>query len=86
MQARANRKRPRTRGRKPPGRRVWLLLPVIILAVLLGWLYRDEIVNLVTFRFKGIDFTTPPRETRSPDRGGITEKERKELEKILETR
>ncbi|MDE0032826.1 MAG: hypothetical protein OXU75_06795 [Deltaproteobacteria bacterium] len=62
------------------------MLPVIILAVLLGWLYRDEIVNLVTFRFQGIDFTTPPRETRSPDRGGITEKDRKELEKILENR
>ena len=86
MQARANRKRPRTRGSKPRGRRPWLLLPVIILAVLLGWLYRDEIVNLVTFRFQGIDFTTPPRETRSPERGGITEKDRKELEKILENR
>ncbi len=53
---------------------------------MLGWLYRDEIVNLVTFRFQGIDFTTPPRETRSPERGGITEKDRKELEKILENR
>lgn len=88
MQARANRKRPRTRGRKPRGRRTWLLLPVIILAVLLGWLYRDEIVNLVTFRFQGIDFTRPPGQEPGGDKSGqgITEKERKELEKILENR
>ncbi|MDE0354259.1 MAG: hypothetical protein OXK20_01160 [Deltaproteobacteria bacterium] len=78
----ATRRRPRKRRQK--NHRAWLLIPAIILAVMVGWLYRDEILNLVTFRFQGIDFTTPPRETRSPDRGGITGKDRKELEKILE--
>jgi len=52
---------------------------------MVGWLYRDEILNLATFRFKGIDFTRPPQEKpAATDR--ITEKDRKELEKILETR
>ena len=88
MQARANRRPPRTRRRKPPGRRAWLLLPIIILAVLLGWLYRNEILNLVTFRFQGIDFTEPPagKPVGDKDAAPITEKERKELEKILKTR
>ncbi len=83
--ARANRRRPRTRKRKPQGRRGWLLVPVIILAVMLGWLYRDEIVELVTFRFEGIDFSRRPGENARSGQGGggITEGERKELEKIL---
>lgn len=83
--AKANRKRPRKRARKAQGRRGWLLIPVIILAVMLGWLYRHEIVNLVTFRFEGIDFSRRPAENAAGDQGGdrITEGERKELEKIL---
>ena len=80
--ARANRKRPRTRKRKPQGWRGWLLLPVIILAVMLGWLYRHEIVSLVAFRFDGIDFSRRPGENAQGG-GRITEGERKELEKIL---
>jgi hypothetical protein len=84
--ARAKRKQPRPRGRKPQGRRRWILLPAIILAVMLGWLYRDEIIDLATFRFKGIDFTGPAGETKAPEGTRITEKERKELEKILKSR
>ncbi len=80
----ATRKRPRKK-KAQRGRRPWLLLPVIILAVMLGWLYRNEIVSLVTFGFKGIDFTRPPEDSARSDRR-ISEKERKELEKILETR
>ena len=80
----ATRKRPRKK-KTQRGRRAWLLLPVIILAVMLGWLYRSEIVSLVTFRFKGIDFTRPPEDSARSDRR-ISEKERKELEKILEKR
>ena len=77
--------RQRPRKRKQKSHRAWLLIPAIILAVMVGWLYRDEILNLATFRFKGIDFTKPPQE--SPEAtGGITEKDRKELEKILKTR
>ena len=55
---------------------------------MVGWLYRDEIVSLVTFRFQGIDFTRPPDGKPAGDKGGtrITEKDRKELEKILKTR
>ncbi len=79
----ATKRRPRKRRQK--NHRAWLLIPAIILAVMLGWLYRDEIVNLVTFRFQGIDFTRPPQ--GGPAAGeGITEKDRKELEKILENR
>lgn len=74
-------KRNRASRKRKRGGRVWLLLPVIILAVLLGWLYRTEIVNLATFRFKGIDFTGPAGEI--PTGGKIRESERKELEKIL---
>ena len=48
---------------------------------MLGWLYRDEIMGLATFRFKGIDFTGPAGE--APSGGKIKESERKELEKIL---
>lgn len=86
--AKTNRRRPRTRRRKPQGRRRWLLLPVIILAVMLGWLYRQEVMNLVTFRFAGIDFSQRPAGSVRSDKGdtGITEKDRKELEKILENR
>ena len=82
---RANRRRPRTRKRKPRGRRGWLLAPLIILAVMLGWLYRHEIVNLVTFRFEGIDFSRRPggNAQSGQGEGGITEGEREELEKIL---
>ena len=82
--ARANRRRPRTRKRKSQ-RRGWLLVPLIILAVMLGWLYRHEIVKLVTFQFEGIDFSRRPGESARSDHGGgrITETERKELEKIL---
>ena len=80
--AKANRRRPRTGARKAQGRRGWLLIPVIILAVMLGWLYRHEIVNLVTFRFEGIDFSRRPGENARSG-GAITEGERKELEKIL---
>lgn len=77
--------RRRPRKKKPQGRRAWLLLPVIILALLMGWLYRSEILDLVTFRFKGFDFTRPPVEDSR--RGGrITERDRKELEKILDSR
>ncbi|MCY4486751.1 MAG: hypothetical protein OXF11_06490 [Deltaproteobacteria bacterium] len=85
--AKANRKRPPTRKRKPQGRRGWLLIPVIILAVMLGWLYRHEIVNLVSFRFEGIDFSRRPAENARSGQGGdgITEGERKELEKILQS-
>ena len=74
-------KKNRASRKRKQGGRVWLLLPVIILAVLLGWLYRDEIMDLATFRFKGIDFTGPAGET--PTGGKIRESERKELEKIL---
>ena len=83
--AKANRKRPRTRARKAQGRRGWLLVPVIILAVMLGWLYRQEIVKLVTFRFEGLDFSRRPGEDARSGQGGgrITEADRKELEKIL---
>lgn len=83
--ARASRKRPQTRKRKPQGRRGWLLVPVIILAVMLGWLYQEELVKLVTFRFDGIDFSRRPGENARSGQGGdrITEGERKELEKIL---
>lgn len=83
--AKGKRRRPRTRKRKPQGRRGWLVVPVIILAVMLGWLYRHEIVNLVTTRLEGIDFSRRPGEdVRSGQGGGrITEGERKELEKIL---
>lgn len=59
-------------------------MPLIILAVMLGWLYRQEIVKLVTFRFEGIDFSRRPGENAGSGQGsGITEGERKELEKIL---
>ena len=47
---------------------------------------QDEIIDLATFRFKGIDFTGPAGETKPPEGTRITEKERKELEKILESR
>ena len=84
----ARKRRTNTRRKSRQGGRAWLLLPVIILVVLLGWLYRHEIVDLATFRFKGIDFSRPPVEKPGSVKGGerITEKERKELEKILETR
>ena len=84
----AKRRRTSTRRKKPQGGRAWLLLPVLILVVLLGWLYRDEIVDLATFRFKGIDFSRPPVEKPVSGKGGkrITEKERQELEKLLENR
>ena len=84
--AKANRRRPRKRPGKPKGRGIWLLLPVIILAVMLGWLYRQEIVNLVGFRFEGIDFSRRPGDGAAhggKGGSGITEGERKELEKIL---
>ena len=80
----ATRKRPRKK-KAQRGRRPWLLFPVIILAVMLGWLYRSEIVSLVTFGFKGIDFTRPPEDSGRSDKR-ISERERKELEKILEKR
>ncbi len=59
-----------------------------MVAVMLGWLYRHEIVNLVTFRFAGIDFSQRPAGSARSDKGdtGITDKDRKELEKILENR
>ncbi len=79
----ARKRRTSTRRKSRQGGRARLLLPVIILVVLLGWLYRHEIVDLATFRFKGIDFSQPPRESPQ-DSHGITEKDRKELEKILE--
>ena len=84
----AKKRRTSTRRKRKQGGRAWLLLPVIILVVLLGWLYRDEIVDLATFRFKGIDFSRPPVEKPVSGKGGqkITEKERQELEKILENR
>ncbi len=84
----AKRKRASTRRRRKQRGRAWLLLPVIILVVLLGWLYRDEIVDLATFRFRGIDFSRPPVEkpVSGEDGGRITEKDRQELEKILENR
>lgn len=55
---------------------------------MVGWLYRDEILNLATFRFQGIDFTQPPGGKPAGGKGEarITEKDRKELEKILENR
>lgn len=76
------------RTRKKKSRRSWLLVPFIILAVVLGWLYREEIVGLATFRFDGIDFTRRPPAEKSPppSPGGITDAERKELEKILRDR
>ena len=79
----AARRRPRKRKQK--GHRAWLIIPVIILAAMMGWLYRTEILDLATFRFKGIDFTRPVGE-QTPSDSRITEKERKELEKILENR
>ena len=79
----ATKKRSRKKTRK--GCRARLLLPVIILALLMGWLYRSKIMDLVTFRFKGSDFTRPPVEDSRRD-GRITERDRKELEKILENR
>lgn len=79
----ATRRRPPKRRQK--NHRAWILIPAVILAVMVGWLYRDEILNLATFRFKGIDFTRPPQEKPAAT-GRITEKDRKELEKILETR
>lgn len=84
----AKKRRTSTRRKSTQRGRARLLLPVIILIVLLGWLYRDEIMNLATFRFKGIDFSRPPAEKAGSGKGGerITEKERKELEKILESR
>ena len=75
----AKRRSRKTTRRK--GRRAWLLIPAIILAGMLGWLYRTEIMDLATFKFKGIDFTGPAGET--PTGGKIKENERKELEKIL---
>jgi len=75
----ASKRRPRKKSRK--GRRVWLLIPVLILAGMLGWLYRAEIMDLATFKFKGFDFTGPAGET--PTGGHITEGDRKELEEIL---
>ncbi len=80
--------RRRQRKRRQKSHRAWLLVPAIILAVMVGWLYRNEIVSLVTFRFQGIDFTRPPGGKPAGDKGEarITEKERKELEKILENR
>ena len=80
--------RRRQRKRKQKSHRAWLLIPAIILAVMIGWLYRNEIVNLVTFRFQGIDFTQPPGGKPANEKGEsrITERERKELEKILKTR
>ena len=76
------------RTRKKKSRRSWLLVPLVILAVVLGWLYREELVGLATFRFDGIDFTRrpAPEETPPPGPGGITDAERKELEKILQDR
>ncbi len=79
----ATKRRPRKRRRK--GRRAWLLIPVIILAAMMGWLYRNEIMDFASFRFKGIDFTRPLGKSPARD-GRVTEKERKELEKILESR
>ena len=76
----AAKRRPRKKQSRK-GRRAWLAIPIIILAVMLGWLYRSEITDLVTFRFRGIDFTGPAGE--APTGGKITESERKELEKIL---
>ena len=64
------------------GRRAWLVIPAIILAGMLGWLYRTEIMDLATFKFSGIDFTGPAGET--PTGGRITEGDRKELEEILQ--
>ena len=75
----AAKRRPRKKSRK--GRGAWLVIPAIILAAMLGWLYRSEIMNLATFQFRGIDFTGPAGETAAG--GKITESERKELEKIL---
>lgn len=82
------------RTRKKKSRRSWLLIPLVILAVILGWLYRDEIVGLATFQFDGIDFTRRPAPEKQPapekplppSPGGITDAERKELEKILQDR
>lgn len=76
------------RTRKKKSRRSWLLVPLVILAVVLGWLYRDELVGLATFRFDGIDFTRRPAPEKPPppSPGGITDAERKELEKILQDR
>lgn len=75
----AAKRRPRKKPRK--GHRAWLLIPAIILAGMLGWLYRTEIMDLATFKFSGFDFTGPAGET--PTGGQITEGDRKELEKIL---
>ena len=76
----ATKRRPRKKKSRK-GHRLWLVIPIIILAAMLGWLYRSEITGLATFQFKGIDFTGPAGET--PAGGKITESERKELEKIL---
>lgn len=76
----ATKRRPGKKKRN--GRRTWLLLPVIILVLMVGWLYRNEIMDLAMFRFKGIDFTRPIEE-KPAGSNRITEKERKELEKIL---
>ncbi len=81
----ATRRRLRRRTRRKRSRRAWLLVPAIILAVMLGWLYRIEIVNLATFRFSGIDFSRQPAGT-SEGVAPITEKERRELEGILKNR
>ena len=75
----AKRRSRKQKSRK--GHRAWLLIPAIILAGMLGWLYRTEIMDLATFKFKGIDFTGPAGET--PTGGKINEGDRKELEKIL---
>lgn len=77
-------RRPRRR-KKQRGCLVWLLVPLLILAAMAAWLYRNELMDLASFRFRGIDFTRPPGEAPPPDEG-VTEKERKELEKILEGR
>ncbi len=75
----AAKRRPRKGKRK--SHRAWLIIPVVILAAMMGWLYRSEIMDLATFKFRGFDFTAPAGET--PTGGKINESERKELEKIL---
>ena len=76
----AAKRRPR-KQKSRKSHRAWLIIPAIILAGMMGWLYRTEIMDLATFKFKGIDFTGPAGET--PTGGQITEGDRKELEKIL---
>ncbi len=83
--AKASRKRPYARTRKSRGRRGCLWIPLIVLAMMLGWLYRYEIANLVGFEFGASDFSRRSEEKSRIGRSGngITEEERKELEKLL---